>query len=76
VHVPHQPVKNDDIAVNRNIDLVETLLLCQILVEVLHMLQEEVAVTLEILSYFLVLITHVDQHLILAVARGHDGPGR
>jgi hypothetical protein len=75
VYVPHQPVKNDNIAVNRNVDLIETLLLCQIFVKILHVLQQEIPIALEILSDLLVLIAHVNQNLVLAVA-GDDGPGR
>lgn len=61
----HEPVENGDIAVDRDVDIVERLLIAEILLKVLHRRQEQRLIAPEILRALLRLVTHVDQHLVL-----------
>ena len=65
MHELHQPVKDGDVTVDRDVYVVERLLIGQVLLEVLHAGQEQSLLTAEVLRLLLRLVTDVNQHLVL-----------
>ena len=59
MHILHQPVKDRDVAVHRDVNVVESLLVRQVLLKVLHRGQKQVFVASEVLGSLLCLIAHV-----------------
>ena len=64
VQILHQPVEYRDVAVDRDVDIIERLLLREVLLKVFHVVQEQILVALEILGLLFCLIAHVDQHSV------------
>ena len=64
MEVLHEPVKDRDVAVYGYVDVVQSLLLREILLEVLHVVEKESFVTFEVLRLLLGLIAHMDQDLV------------
>jgi len=60
----HQPVEDRYVAVHRDVDVVEGLLVTQVLLKVLHCREKKVLVASEVLSSLLGLIANVDENLI------------
>lgn len=65
MHVLHQPVEDADVAVHRDVDVIESLLVAQVLFKVLHGRQQERFVTSEVLGALFGFITDMDQYLVL-----------
>ena len=49
---------------NRYVDVIESLLVAQVLLKVLHVLEEQIFVTFKILCLLLGFVTNVNQNLI------------
>jgi VanZ family protein len=73
VGVAHEPVEYVDVAVDTDVDVVQVLRVSQVLLKVLHALEEEPSLALEVFVYFLVLVAHVDHYLILGIGKGSSG---
>ena len=65
MHILHQPVEDRDVAVHRDIDIIEGLLVGQVLLKVLHRREKQRLVATEVLCALFRLVTDVDQHLVL-----------
>ena len=61
----HEPIEDGDVTVDRDVDIVERLLVTQVLLKVLHRGQKERFVTSEVLGPLFCLVANMDQHLIL-----------
>ena len=70
VDVAHQPVEDVDVAVHRNVYVLEVLVVREVLLEVLHVRHEDGPVALEVLIPLLGLIAHMDDDLVARVADG------
>ena len=63
--VLHQPVEDGDIAVDGDVNVVERFLVTQVLLKVLHAVEQQCAVTAEVLRGLLAFIAHVNENLVL-----------
>ena len=80
VDVAHQPVEDVDVAVHRDVYVLQILVIREVLLEILHIRHKDRPVALEVLIPLLGLITHMDDDLIARVADGdasggHSGGG-
>ena len=66
--VLHEPVKDRDVAVDWDVNVVQGLLVREVLLEVLHAAKKESFVAAEVLRLFLCLVAHMDQNLVFCVA--------
>jgi hypothetical protein len=66
MNVFHEPVKYLDVAVHRNVNFVKVFLVCQIFFEVLHVLEQQIAIAFEILGLLFSLVTNMDDHIVAA----------
>ena len=60
---PHQPVEYVDVAVHRDVDVLQTLRVAEVFLEVLHVGDQQILVALEVLVHLLVLVADVDDYL-------------
>lgn len=67
MNVPHKPVEYVDIAMDTYIYVLNILIVTEILLEVLHVSDEDVAITLEILVALLAFVTNVNNYLVGAL---------
>ena len=58
----HEPVKNADVTVNTDIDVIYAFLVAQILLKVLHTINKEILLALEVLVHLFVFITDVNDN--------------
>ena len=70
LEVAHQPLEYFDVTVHRNIDVVHRCCVCQVLLEVLHVLDQQVFVACEVFVYLAVLVKNVN-HDGLSLGREH-----
>lgn len=68
MNVPHKPVEDIDVTMHTNVDVLQVFTVSKILIEILHVRNQYVSVTLKVLVPFLALITHVDYNLIVWVS--------
>jgi hypothetical protein len=69
VDVPHQPIEDVDVTVHADVNIVEVLALSQVLLEVLHVGDQDVAVALKVLVSFLVFIAHMNNDHVRLILR-------
>ena len=58
----HEPIEDTDVTVDGDVDIVKSLLIGQVLLEVFHVVQKQSLVAFEILGGLLVFIADVDDH--------------
>lgn len=68
MNVTHKPVEDIDVTMHTNVDVLQVFTVSKILIEILHVSNQYVSVTLKVLVPFLALITHVDYNLIVWVS--------
>ena len=68
MNVTHKPVEDIDVTMHTNVDVLQVFTVSKILIEILHVRNQYVSVTLKVLVPFLALITHVDYNLIVWVS--------
>ena len=76
MNVAHQPVEYADVAMDTDVDVLNVLALREVLLEILHISDEDSSVTLEVLVPLLVLVADVNDDLIAgnqAIARIEKG---
>ena len=65
MHVFHEPVKDRNVTVDRNVNVIQRLLITEVLLEILHGLEQECLIASKVLCAFFGLITDMNQHLVL-----------
>ena len=64
MNVAHQPVKDVDITMNANINVINILVVAEILFKILHVSNKNITITFEILVSLLVFIAHMNDDLV------------
>ena len=64
MNVAHQPVKDVDITMNANINIINILVVAEILFKILHVSNKNITITFEILVSLLVFIAHMNDDLV------------
>ena len=68
MNVTHKPVKDVDVTMHTNVDVLQVLTVSEILIEILHVSNQYISVTLKVLVPLFALITHVDYNLIVRIS--------
>ena len=64
MNVAHQPVKDVDVTMNANINIINILVVAEILFKILHVSNKNITITFEILVSLLVFIAHMNDDLV------------
>lgn len=71
VNVSHQPVKNVDVTVDRDVDVFDVFVVREILLEVFHVRNKNGSVALEVLISLFPLVAYMNNNLVTWMADRH-----